>query len=1081
MKKIHLCLAFSVLSAGVCGTLAFAAATGQSQQANVAAATPSATSSEEGVPNYGVSIGTVDAQVYSESGLSFDYFDNVEYVAQTSEGTYMGFRKGSSWEYDEATGQEILREYMNFYAINSTEDAVTIPDSIAVGEKTYPVTHIENSNNIRRGFPSSIKAFTVPSTVTYFYWYSEINGWLDAIYMLGAAPSVGGSNVVADKVYVCDKDCFESYLNNDRFSQIPIIPYGWDSFDWMTVNVGRRGEFAQTYIEMTDADWSVGMFVKITGVLNATDLSNINNLTRLINLDLSEADFAALPSDFISQNKTLQEVILPENVTVIPQSAFNNCKRLVKVVAPGVAQVQNYAFYFCSSLTDFDSSNVVYFGNSAFDNCSLYVPSRFSDDLVQIGQCAFNNTAIVDLSIPSGISELSYRAFSYCGKLETVELPSSMKKIGSEAFRGCTSLREIRLNEGLVTINSYAFQSCSSLTGIAFPSTLTTLEANVFGYCSSLKEITLPSAFTTLREGVFEHCSSLTEITLPSTLATIGGSVLRYCTSLKTVKCKAIVPPTADGGSFTEGLDLNHCTLYIAPFAIDAYREATHWQDFYIMKPLMEPVDNIYIERPMSFNLLSEDNAVLQDNPNMMLNYNRDKNTVGQLRAEGDGTLSAGVFTIYHKFRRRGYSEDFRPTLINNAENMRADSVLCSIDFEKNCWHFVSFQYDVEMADVYGYNNTDFVVRQYNSERRATGDGTVSNWEDVPADGVLKAGKGYIVQAANNTTSSNGSSQLAVVRFPSRNTVTKNNLFTSNNIIVPLEEYPAEFAHNRSWNLVGNPYPCYYDMSCLLDNFSAPIILWRGSNYQAYSPVDDRIILRPNEAFFVQRPLDAENMVFGSDGRMDYTTSKDLNVSPGAKSPAANGVADRSVFNFAVEGCGSDDRARIVINEDASAQYETGRDAAKFFAEDPAGVEIYVDGGVKYDICERPLADGTARLGAHFAVEGEYVISLNGRAIEGWRVMLTDAETGTTVDLSKGAYSFTAKAGACEGRFLVDFKAPDHSSISDIEAAEADSVVKVVSISGVTVFEGRMSDFTDRTPGVYVVVGERNAYKVVVK
>ena len=208
---------------------------------------------------------------------------------------------------------------------------------------------------------------------------------------------------------------------------------------------------------------------------------------------------------------------------------------------------------------------------------------------------------------------------------------------------------------------------------------------------------------------------------------------------------------------------------------------------------------------------------------------------------------------------------------------MRADSVLCKVTFEKNEWHFISFQYDVQMSDVYALNNTDYVIRQYNSAKRAaaTGDqteqtGASNNWEDVPADGVLQAGKGYIIQAANNTTNENGNYNDAVVVFPSRNTVTKNRLFTSNDIIVPLEEYAAEFAHNRSWNLVGNPYPCYFSMNQLKDEFYSPIVLWTGDSYQAYSPIDDDIILRPYESFFVQRPIDVEQMVFGVEGRMHY-------------------------------------------------------------------------------------------------------------------------------------------------------------------------------------------------------------------
>lgn len=111
-------------------------------------------------------------------------------------------------------------------------------------------------------------------------------------------------------------------------------------------------------------------------------------------------------------------------------------------------------------------------------------------------------------------------------------------------------------------------------------------------------------------------------------------------------------------------------------------------------------------------------------------------------------------------------------------------------------------------------------------------------------------------------------------------------------------------------------------MNFLAEEFDSPIILWRGSSYQAYSPVDDDIILRPNEAFFVQRPVDAEAMLFGADGRMHNNEAYSFSGTPGLKAPALISTADRSVFNFNVEGCGSDDRARIVMNEAASADYE---------------------------------------------------------------------------------------------------------------------------------------------------------------
>ena len=35
--------------------------------------------------------------------------------------------------------------------------------------------------------------------------------------------------------------------------------------------------------------------------------------------------------------------------------------------------------------------------------------------------------------------------------------------------------------------------------------------------------------------------------------------------------------------------------------------------------------------------------------------------------------------------------------------------------------------------------------------------------------------------------------------------------FRSDNVEVKLDKIFSEFAHNRSWNFIGNPYPCFFD------------------------------------------------------------------------------------------------------------------------------------------------------------------------------------------------------------------------------------------------------------------------------
>lgn len=983
-------------------------------------------------------------------------------VSSVSDWVIAGERDGDYFGISTYDGYFVIKE------IFTDKDSVELPIGTPAWGGTYYVRYLGNDENYSSSVlcqnAKALKSVIIPSSYTNLcvnWSYTPIKD----LHMQGDVPGTYWNLKSDMTVYVRDKSYFANYQNSSNWYNATIVPEGWD-FDWMTVNVGRKGEFAQTYIEMTDADWAKGINVKVTGELNESDLNNMKKLTALRKLDLSEAVFDKLTDFFMSDNTTLLEVTLPGSLNEISRYAFSSCAFLQKVTAPGVLSIQDAAFQHCENLTDFDISGVVQIGSSAFSYCRKYNPT-LPAGLTTLNSLAFYGTAINEVVLPQSITVLSNKVFANCKQLTKVTIPQSITVLSNEVFA-----------------------NCEKLTKVTLPSTLTAIGNSCFSNCSALTDINLPEGLNTMQGSVFSGCSALTEITLPSTLQEIGYDVFYNCSALKTVKCKAVVPPLAEG-DIAGGVNMDYCTLYVAPFALDAYRDAKGWGSFYIMKPLNEPVKNILVERPVSFDLQSADDAILQDNPNLTLSVDLDQGgyylSAGELLASGDGTLSAGVFKINQKFGRRDNSmgrsyADYRPTLINNAENMRADSVVCHIELEKNYWHFISFQYDVQMADIQGWKNTDFVIREYNSQKRAAGES--NNWEPVPADGVLKAGKGYIIQAANNQTE-NGNYVEAAVIFPSRNTVTKNNLFTPNNIAVTLEEHPAEFAHNRSWNLVGNPYPCYFDLRHLMNDFMTPIVLWRGSTYQAYSPIDDDVILRPNEAFFVQKPLDTDQMVFGASGRMHFSAAIDSsqNLTPGIYNEgAAQGNAARAVFNFNIEGGKLNDRARIVMNEEASMDYEMNRDAAKFFATEAVGAEIYVDGSVKYDICERPLGEGVAILGMRVGKAGQYTLSLSGRNTAGWTVMLTDTQTGTTVNLTETDYHFSAESGTAAERFVLTF---ENSLVSGVDAVETDAAnenVRVVNTAGITVFTGKLNDFKATAPmGVYIVVEAGKAYKMMVK
>lgn len=1092
---------FGVLSAVVCGTLAFAA-NSEGRWMSVAATTPSLTSSNEEVSNYGVSIGTVDAQLYSESGLSFSYFSDADYVAQTSEGTYMGFELGYEWEYDEESGEENKVDYIALVAINSSEDAVTIPDYIKVGDNTYPVTRINGYSNLRNGFNSNIKTLTIPSTVNYVYMDYNFDRYLDAIYMLGTAPVVSRRFQVS-KVYVCDRTDLASYTNNDGYSYSTILPYGWD-FEWITVNVEKNGEFAETYLTQNDYNWGAAQYVKVVGNINDIDLSAIKNLTTLMKLDLSETTISSLPDQFMYNRSSLVEVKLPATLKSIGNSAFYGCSALQSFDLNGITTIGSNVFNGCHSLSYINLSGVQSIGNSAFSNCSKLNNIDLST-VVIIGGSAFSGcsslksidltSAIIIGSLPieSGYYSSGY-SFENCTSLKEVTFGNNLQAVYSRSFRN-TAIESISLPGSLTSIDNETFKNCKNLLSVEIPSSITSIGSEAFYGCSSLRTVSMETGLSVIGSSAFTGCTSLEEVIIPPTVKSIGSSAFNN-SGIKTFKCYAVVPPTAESSFIGSDMDMTRTYLYVPPFSKDFYRNTEYWSNFYLMRSIDDQIDYILVDRPLTINLEEEDNAVVANNPTIDLQYGgtyRDQNYntqyyIGQLTATGEGTLSAGQLTVNARLANRYdnyYGENssnyqYCPTLINYADKMRADNVTHRFSFynggsssSSGVWHFISLPYDVKVSDIIPSNNTYWVIRRYDSAARAAGE-TSATWVNLTNDDTMEAGKGYIVSAVG------GEIELS---FTSGNSLTKNNLFRPTDIIVPLTEYTAEFAHNRSWNLVGNPYPCYFDMHYLNEEFTAPITVWNGSSYVAYSPVDDNLVLSPYEAFFVQCPLDATEMTFKEAGRMHSNEGKSL-YKAAASSREIVAAEDRNVFNLVLSKENYEDRARIVLNANAKSEYEIGRDASKFFAGSAENAQIYVNADVAYSINERPVNDGIAILGIRSAKVDEYTLALNGKFSDEWQVMLTDNETGITVDLTKESYRFSSAATENSTRFTIKFNLNGNGQ-SGIETIIADfgenSDVTVSAINGVVVYKGRLSDISVSNSGLYIISNGKETRKAILK
>ena len=190
-----------------------------------------------------------------------------------------------------------------------------------------------------------------------------------------------------------------------------------------------------------------------------------------------------------------RNIILPETIDLIPVTtisgyAFQGSYVQSVQLHHNITTIEGYGFRSAIYLETITIPNsVTYIGLSAFENCYHLEEIIFEEEiqLSKIEDKTFGNcAALKSIAIPDSVVSIGIDAFYRNTKLKTVLLGNNLDIIKQGAFYGNTSLRFINLPEGLTRIDTYAFTSASNLSSIVIPSTVTYVGAYAFAGCSSL-------------------------------------------------------------------------------------------------------------------------------------------------------------------------------------------------------------------------------------------------------------------------------------------------------------------------------------------------------------------------------------------------------------------------------------------------------------------------------------------------------------------------------------------------------------------------------------------------------------------
>ncbi len=207
--------------------------------------------------------------------------------------------------------------------------------------------------------------------------------------------------------------------------------------------------------------------LKVTGSINANDIQWLSELTKITTGQLSYIDLSecSIDDNYIRDdafndsdpNYTLQDLILPDNVTRIGEKAFANCRGLINIHLPqNLKSIGAYVFSDCrylSSITlpaQLETIGTNPFRYSKIERFEIESENKsfqlVDNALVNSDGTTLNSMPVKhdgDYSVPDGIETIGNQAFIKCCAINNLTLPASLKKIGSYSFAYCYNLANV--------------------------------------------------------------------------------------------------------------------------------------------------------------------------------------------------------------------------------------------------------------------------------------------------------------------------------------------------------------------------------------------------------------------------------------------------------------------------------------------------------------------------------------------------------------------------------------------------------------------------------------------------------------